>query len=367
MARAKRAKEGKKGIKIFVSILIVIIIMAGGVFGYKYYNDFIKTKEDVREAIIDEPEEPVKQEVKQVQIYKGTDRPIAVMIDNHTGAWPQAGLNDAYMVYEIIVEGGERLMPVFKGANLEKIGPVRSSRHYFLDYALENDAIYVHFGWSPQAEKDISKLKVNNINGISESTSNFWRVKDKKAPHNAVTNTSKILEMANSKKYQTTSNNKSVLNYVADEFNLSEKYETNIETEESQVIQASNVTIPHSKLHTVSYEYNTETKRYTRYARKKVQTDWDTKEQITTKNIIIEFINNTDLKDGENKDRQDLQTVGTFDGYYITNGKAIKIKCTKTSRSEKTVYKDLTGKEIDINDGNTWVNICPKDAKVTFE
>lgn len=60
------------------------------------------------------------------------------MIDNHKGAWPQVGLNSAYSVYEIIVEGGEtRLMALFKGVDLEKIGPVRSARHYFLDYALE--------------------------------------------------------------------------------------------------------------------------------------------------------------------------------------------------------------------------------------
>lgn len=43
------------------------------------------------------------------------------MIDNHKGAWPQVGLNSAYSVYEIIVEGGEtRLMALFKGVDLEK-------------------------------------------------------------------------------------------------------------------------------------------------------------------------------------------------------------------------------------------------------
>ena len=396
MAKGKRMEEkngSKKGIIIFIAILIIVIAVAGGILGYRYYKD----KNNVENVWVstDEPEKEEEQpEEKQIQIFNGKDRPIAVMIDNHTGAWPQAGLNEAYIVYEIIVEGGEtRLMPVFKGKELDKIGPVRSSRHYFLDYALENDAIYVHFGWSPQAEKDISRLKVNNINGITESTTSFWRVKEKAAPHNAVTNTSKILEMANNKNYKTTSNEKSVLNYVADEFTLGEKYETKVETEESnnstsntssnstntttttsakssaenQVLKATKITIPYSKLHTVVYEYNAETKRYTRYARKKAQTDWNTKEPITTKNIIIEFINNTDLKDGENKGRQDLNTVGTFDGYYITNGETIKIKCTKSSRNEKTVYKDLSGNIIDVNDGNTWVNICPKDAKVTFE
>ena len=70
---------------------------------------------------------------------------------------------------------------------------------------MENDAIYVHFGWSPQAQSDISKYKINNINGISEDGTTFWRVKDKSAPHNAVTSTKKIMESAKSKKYRTTS------------------------------------------------------------------------------------------------------------------------------------------------------------------
>ena len=64
------------------------------------------------------------------------------------------------MVYEAIAEGGEtRLMAMFKGVDVEQIGPVRSSRHYFLDYAMENDAIYVHFGWSPQAQSDIKNIQ----------------------------------------------------------------------------------------------------------------------------------------------------------------------------------------------------------------
>ena len=276
------------------------------------------------------------------------------MIDNHNGAWQQAGLNDAYMVYEIIVEGGEtRLMALFKGKDLEKIGPVRSSRHYFLDYAMENDAIYVHFGWSPQAQSDIKKYGINNINGITESSEIFWRVKDKAAPHNAVTSTEKILKSAKAKNYRTTSNQESVLNYTTDEVTLEEG------------IDATNVTIPHSTLQKVNYEYDAENKVYKRYARGKAQTDWTTGGAVTTKNIIITFCDNYSLNDS--KGRQGLNNIGEFDGYYITNGKAIKIICTKTSRESKTIYKDEKGKIIDVNDGNTWFNICPKKAKVVIE
>ncbi len=278
------------------------------------------------------------------------------MIDNHKDAWPHVGLQNAYMVYEIIVEGNEtRLMALFKGANVEKIGPVRSARHYFIDYAMENDAIYTHFGQSPQAQRDLKKYSINDINGIAEDGTTFWRVREKVAPHNALTSTEKLLKSAQNKKYRTTSSEKSVLNYVTDEVNL----------EEGQ--DAISVTIPHSKLQTVKYVYNKETKTYERYARGIAQKDWTTGEILTTKNIIVTFCDNYTLSDSENKGRQGLKNIGTFNGYYITNGKAIKIKCIKNARDEKTIYQDLEGNVINVNDGNTFVNICPTTTNVTLE
>ena len=349
-----KPKMSSKGTRILIIVLVILIIAAGGVMAYKIVKDKEKPTEEV--ANTEENVLTAEVEEKEVQIFKGNDRPIAVMIDNHSGAWPQAGLNQAYMVYEIIVEGGEtRLMALFKGQNIDKIGPVRSARHYFLDYAMENDAIYAHFGWSPQAQSDISKYSIDNINGITESTSTFWRVKDKNSPHNAVTSTEALLKVAKAKGYKTTSDRESVLNYVTDEVLL----------EDGQ--DATTVTIPHSTLQTVRYEYDAENKVYKRFARNKAQTDWDTGDPITTKNIIITFCDNYTLSDSENKGRQGLKNIGTFDGYYITNGKAIKIKCIKEARNLQTVYQDLEGNEIDVNDGNTWVNICPTDADVEIE
>ena len=341
--------------KFLIILLVIIILAAGGYLGYRIYKSKTENITDLGTDVIEEPKEEPK---KEVQIFKGTDRPIALMIDNHKGALPQGGLNDAYMVYEIIVEGGEsRLMALFKGKDLEKIGPVRSSRHYFLDYALENDAIYVHFGWSPQAEYDISNLKVNNINGISESSKSFWRVKDKSAPHNVATSIAKIKEIAQRKNYRMTSDKKSVLHYVTDDVKL----------ENGQ--KADTITIPYTNTYsnTVKYTYDAETQRYQRYSKGVEETDWNTGEKITTKNIIITFARNATLNDGEGKGRQTLYNVNNLKGYYITNGRAIEITCEKSSRSEQTVYKDLEGNEIDVNDGNTFVQICPIDAKVVIE
>lgn len=342
----------KNGVKALIVILVILIIIAGVVLAYKITQDKKQTEpvSENNNLIVAPVEE------KKVQIYQGNDRPIAVMIDNHNLAWPQGGLNEAYMVYEIIAEGGEtRLMALFKGANVEKIGPVRSARHYFLDYAMENDAIYAHFGESPQAKSDMSKFSIHDIDGIAEDGTTFWRVKDKSAPHNAATSTEKLLQSAKNKNYRTTSTKESVLNYVTDEVNL----------ENGQ--GAISVTIPHSTLQVVKYVYDEENKVYERYARNKSQKDWTSGKTVTTKNIIITFCDNYTLADKENKGRQGLKNIGSFDGYYITNGKAIKIKCIKEDRDEQTRYEDLEGNEIKVNDGNTFVQICPIAAKVMIE
>ena len=73
------------------------------------------------------------------------------------------------------------------------------------------------------------------------------------------------------------------------------------------------------------------------------------------------------MNDGENKGRQTLNNIGTKNGYYITNGKAIKITCTKNSRAGQTVYKDSSGVEINVNDGNTFIEICPANANVQIQ
>ena len=374
MSRYMEKGTGTKPIIIIILLLFVIVIISCAIL---YFNK--QKEEGIDNQVSDVEKEPQLQGKKEiiskeeaenkiptVKIFTGNDRPIAFMIDNNKNAQPQASLNSTYMVYEIIVEGGEsRLMALFKGTVAEDVGPIRSARHYFLDYALENDAIYAHLGNSPQAQRDFKLLDIDNINGqvydtgkAKTSTSLYWRVNHKKAPHNAYTNTESILKICKDKGYRTTSDKESVLNYVTSEVDLAEN--------NTEVLDANYVKIPYATGHNVEYKYNEETQRYTRYSKNKKMTDEVTKEDITTKNIIITLARNYTLNDGENKGRQDVVTVGELDGYYITNGKAIKIKCSKKSRKDQTTYLDMEGKEINVNDGNTWVNICPIEAKITF-
>lgn len=349
--------------KILIFLLITVIIILGLLIGWKflYKKDNVNTNAEINNNTnvenVDKPQEEVK-ETPKINTWSGDSRSVAVVIDNVGDARPQAGLNDAAIVYEVTVEGGlTRILAIFKDIKdvSATIGPVRSARPVFLDYALENDSIFVHFGYSDRAKEEIDRLNIDNVNGLV-ANSTFWRTKEKKAPHNALTNMEKIQEYASKKDYRTTSTTESVLNYVTNEVNL-EKGET-----------ANNIDIPYTGKYKISFKYNEEKKVYERYLNGKVQQDWVSGQTRTAKNIIITFANNYTTSEENGYGRQEIENIGDLEGYYITNGKIIKINCSKSSRSGQTVYKDKeSGKEIEVNDGNTYIQIVPLKTEVTFE
>lgn len=336
--------------KKILMILFVLIIIAGAIF---YFLNFSPKKEEIKDKINDIIEEKPKPTLKIVDESSYT-RPIAVMINNHNQARPyHSGLQDAYIVYEAIVEGGiTRMMAVFKDQTTARIGSVRSSRHYFLDYALENDAIYVHFGWSPQAENDIRSLGVNNINGLYDNA--FWR--DYNLPvnyeHKAVTSIEKINEVINQKGYRKEYNSKNVLDELSLKYSIDEIH---INESEDSVV-ANNVSIPYSYYMTSSYTYDATNNYYLRYANGVAHKDYITGEQYHFKNIIIEKVENYTI---DSYGRQSLNNIGTGTGYFITNGYARPITWEKASRSSKTVFKYLDGTPVVVNDGNTFIQIEP--------
>ena len=99
----------------------------------------------------------------------GKQRPYAIMINNIETSLPQSGVSQAEMIYEAQVESGiTRLMAVFQDVdNIEKIGSIRSARHYYIDFANDNDAIYVHYGQSKYALSRIEDDNIMTIHGLS--------------------------------------------------------------------------------------------------------------------------------------------------------------------------------------------------------
>ena len=296
--------------------------------------------------------------VKKLNIVneESKSRPYAIMINNVEGARKlQSGLQDAYMVYELMVEGGiTRYLALFLDQTTERIGSIRSARHYYLDYALENDAIYVHHGYSPQAREDWSKLGVDRIE-VNESTTG-WRDKSasKTYEFTLFTNIEKLGKGIRSKRAER--NKDLLLNYSVDNIDISQM---------EGAIPANKVDIKYSSNTTTNYEYDTDNNIYLRSVNNKSQNDYVTGKQLTVKNIIVYKVKYSNIQ-GDNKGRQTIDNVGNGTGYYISNGYAVPITWKKDSRSSATIYKYNNGKEIQVNDGNTFIQIMPDNQTLAI-
>ncbi len=277
-------------------------------------------------------------------------RPIAVMLDNEINARPQSGLLEAEIVYEIPVEGNiTRYMAIFHHNHSEKIGPVRSARPYFIDKALEFNAVYVHCGGSPQALQDLNTLKVNTLNDLKGSPC-FWRSKDRKMPHNLYTSTKLMREVMVTNKF----NNKTAPEY----FKFSEEF-TDLDGKATDAIS-----FIYSKNYIVGYEYDEKDKLYYRKINGVRLKDKESGTEIATTNIIVE---KTTSKVLDKVGRLEVENLGKNRGYYLTGGKLIEIEWSKSDRSAKTFYKDLKGNEIVMNKGVTWIQVVPQNVKIDIK
>ena len=357
-SKRKKKKQKQNNILIYLSIFFFILSIVLIII-------YFATLQKPTTPVAPEPIKTIEQEEPKVLniIDENSDeRPLAIMIDNNIGDAKHAGLQDSYVNYEIIVEGGlTRIMAIFKDKEVNVVGPVRSARHYFLDYALEHDAVYAHFGWSPYAEENIKTLGVENINGMVD-TDPYSRDRNLPSPHNVFTSTSKLRAYFEKKNYSSTSNNWKVFNYSVDEIEFNKNKDGEIITKEGLQV-ASKVSMDYSYYENRSYTYDSLNKYYLRSKNGEAHIDRRSDSQLHYKNIIIMKVENRTI----DEEGQDLDTVGTGEGYYITNGYALPIKWSKSSRADKTQYTYLDGSDVYLNDGNTFVQIVPLNSKITIE
>ena len=344
-----------KKIMIIILILIVVtmITLVAVVLGTKTRNT-ISSKEDKKITF----KQSESSDIKVVDVNSNT-RPYAVMINNIAPARAvQSGLSEAYVVYELLAEGGiTRYLALFKDVELERIGSVRSSRHYYLDYVLENDAIYIHWGWSPQAKSDIKELKINNINGLTYEGTYFYRYNpyNISTEHTGFTSTELIKKAVEKLNYRDTSDAGLLLQYSHDAVNYGFDDETKAET----------INVTFSSYTNNKYIYNNDSKMYEKYVSGEQIYDFNTGSALKIKNLIVYSLEYNSIQN-DSKGRQDLENIGTGEGYYFTEGHYTKIKWSKKDRSSKTIYTLENGEELKVNDGNTFIQIIPKSGSVVF-
>ena len=355
--------KNKKIFTIIAISIIIIGIIAIIFFKMMHKKEENRTKNNIEnnlEESIEEEEQENKQEgtIDIVDINSKV-RPYAIIINNTPVAVKvQTGLNKAYMVYELPTEGNtSRLMALYK--NIEEdlmIGTIRSSRQYFIDYALESDSILIHYGWNHYAEDDEKAGNIEYINGLFDKS--FWRenLANLATEHTAYTSIDKIKQTISSKGYRSTSESKTLLKYNTEDVDISKKQDAKT---------ANKVIIPYgSNPNITTFIYDAENKMYNRMEADVLCKDYKTGEQVNTKNIIIQKVDYTMCSDNY---YWDLKTIGKGDGYFITNGYVVPITWEKSSRLTKTSYYYKDGTEIKVSDGRTYIELQTIKQKLTIE
>jgi hypothetical protein len=285
-------------------------------------------------------------------------RAFAIMFDNHYGARPQAGLSQADIVYEILAEGWiTRYMGIFQSEYPKNIGPVRSARDYFLDRALEYDAFYTHVGGSPKGLADIKRLNAYDIDAMSCRAGTFWRVNHKKIPHNMYTSSEAIIKEAERKNY--------ALENSIDFFNFYKK-DTMLNGEKGRIMKITYMkpTSYDSVGYVSEFRYDENTGLYTRIVNGNEYIDENNKEVLTTKNILVQYAKHQVI---DSVGRRKVDFVGTGKGLYFTNGEYIPLTWEKLSEKGRTKFYDTSGEVIQLNRGNTWVQVVPTNFNVSIE
>lgn len=283
-------------------------------------------------------------------------RPLAVMMNNHVDARPQDGLNQADLVYEIVAEGGiTRYLTFFLTNNPTKIGPVRSTREYYLVFVKElGDAMLMHIGYSPQALTDIETWPVRSL---SRGGASFWRDNPRNVAieHTAYVNAVELRKVGDSLGWQ------GKKDFTTWQFKDIATIDT---TQQCLIAECKPLQIDfwYKGDYSASFKYNRLTNTYLRF------TGFDKNDQpiptmdevdntqVEVKNVIVQFAPEVPLLNDE-KNRLSYEVIGSGKALVFIDGKVIEATWSKADRDSRTMFYDTNGKEIEYNRGKFWISI----------
>lgn len=280
-------------------------------------------------------------------------RPIAVMIDNFVRARPQSGLSRASVVYEMLTEGGiTRFLALFLENEVNQIGPVRSSRHYFAYVAAGHDAVYAHVGATAQGYAEIQQLKIANLDDMTDRNV-FWRAQGRSAPHNLYTSTANMRSAMVERRLERPITVEPLFSFTDNPI---------------PGTPATMVTVPYAggPAYTVKYAYDDKTKTYKRFMGQEPHTDAIDGRQIECRTVVVLYINSWVIPDDPDR-RLEMDIVGSGVGVVFSDGNFRDIKWSKTSKTSRFVLTEMDGKPAVAPRGTIWVQIVPLDTEITIE
>ncbi len=276
-------------------------------------------------------------------------RPITgVMIENTDFARPQSGLSSAGVVFEAIAEAGiTRFLALFQEATPNNIGPIRSARPYFLEWALGFDASLSHVGGSPEALNDIKAWHVKDIGEFTYG-SYYHRISSRAAPHNMYTSMANLnaIEKLN---HWTTSHFTGFLRKKDD-------------PAKSPAARTINFDISYPDFN-VRYQYDPKKNAYLRWEGGAPHTD-TAGHQLEPK-VVIGLVMPYSLEsDGYHSM---YNTIGTGKAYFFQDGNVVIGTWTKSGRNAQFVFKDGSGQPVRLNAGQTWITASGSASDISYK
>jgi hypothetical protein len=273
---------------------------------------------------------------------------IAVMIDDHSEARPQSGFSDASVVWQAPAEGGiPRYMLMFQERTPKAVGPVRSARLYYVGWASEWRAAFVHVGGSPGALQTLrTKGQGQLVYNADEYAwgSYFWRVTNRYAPHNLYTDGKHLRSLA------------ARVNATAPPGKAAWLFSPDSPLEKRPV--GGRIEVGYLG-NTIVYRYDRASNTYRRFVKSTVRhVDPSTKKQVAPKNVVIMRMVFGALNDGHpEKQRLDARYVGSGTAWIATNGRTIKGTWRKPSITAPTRFYDAAGQPVHLTIGQTFVQV----------
>ena len=332
-------------------ILLVLLIIFGGLFAYGIYKFPFGASEG--DFFVEKKEEPKEDTICPLTGIlttqeKADRRPFGIMVENHVSARPQSGLDKADLVYEVVTEGGiTRFLAFYQCQDADEIGPVRSSRIYYLDWVAELAAFYAYAGGSPDS---LARIYRDGVLGLKHSTRYFWRSRARPSPHNLYTSISKLEQYATNKKYDLKKSDFETWSFKDDPL-LSQRPES------------FNFKINFSSYsYLVEYVYNKKTNDWTRKIAGKFDVDLKTGENIKVKNIIVQFSQIQPRGDS----RVDVGTIGTGKALFFIDGKMTEGTWQKAAAAERSKYLDSNNIPVKFSPGPIWIEVVQIGTKIEY-
>lgn len=285
---------------------------------------------------------------------------VAVMIDDQQDARPQSGLSAASQVWQAPAEGGiPRYVALFSEGNPPAVGPIRSSRLYFIAWAAEWNAVYMHVGGSPQALALLRTAQgagkaVWNADEIRLGDTYMWRVKTRFAPHNVYSSATAMRGLVKAVHAPVS------VNYAA-------HWQFAPDAPIDQRPASGSIVVPYLA-NRITYAYDPATNTYPRSVSvegKQFDVGPKTKVRIAPKNVVVIFMRFAPLNDA--KHRLEAQFTGTGKAWIFTNGQLVRGTWSKKSMTAPTLLLGPDGQPITLTVGQTFVQVVEIGTAVTYK